>query len=59
MLDPLSVTLPEACQEMGPVGLVRKDRLRVIASSGEVGEDARIFHTELRAMNADPKGREM
>jgi hypothetical protein len=36
-----------------------KDRLRVIAASGEVGEDARIFHTELRAINADPKGREM
>lgn len=36
-----------------------KDRLRVIAASGEVGEDARIFHTKSRAMNAESKGRDV
>jgi hypothetical protein len=34
-----------------------KDRLLVVAASGEVGEGARIFHTKLQAMNAEPRER--
>ena len=29
---------PEPCQEIRPVGLVMKDRLLVVATSGDVGE---------------------
>jgi len=36
-----------------------KDRLLVVAASGEMLEGARIFHTKLRAMNAEPRGREV
>ena len=39
-----------------PVGLVVKDRLLVVAASGEVLEGVRIFHTKLRAMNAELRG---
>ena len=51
--------LPEPCQEIRPVGLIMKDRLLVVAASGEGLEGARIFHTKLRAMNAEPRGREV
>jgi hypothetical protein len=34
-------------QEMLPVGLGVKDRLLVVAASGEVVERARVFHAKL------------
>jgi hypothetical protein len=49
----------EPCQEIRSVGLIMKDRLLVDAASGEVLEGARIFHTKLRAINAEPRGREV
>ena len=51
--------LAELWQEICPVGLGMKDRLLAVAASGEVGEGARILHTKLRAMNAEPRGREV
>ena len=51
--------LPEPCQEIRPVGLIMKDRLLVVATSGEVLEGARIFYAKLRAMNVEPRGREV
>ena len=48
--------LPKPCQEIRPVGLIMKDHLLVVAASGEVLDDARIFHTKLRAMNWRQEG---
>ena len=49
--------LPEPCQEIRPVGLIMKNRLLVVAASCGVLEGVRIFHTKLRAMNAEPRER--
>ena len=50
--------LLQPCQEIRSVGLAMKDRLLVLAASGEVREGARIFHAKLRAMKTEPRGRE-
>ena len=48
--------LPQPRQKIRPVDLVMKDRLLVVATSGEVLEGTRVFHTKLRAMNAELEG---
>ena len=46
---------PEPCQEIRPVGLVRNNRLLVVATSGEAVEGAQVFHAEVASYERGAK----